>query len=544
MADSEPTQPQQEEELPQQQSEDTAAQSAEQPPPQETAAPQQDEQGGGEGQGETQPQEEVPAEQQEGNEGGGEGGASETEEAAPEEEKVTITHEDNPKWLTPEQCLAKGVPEDQVTAFQHSSFQLAYSIRTWYDALSQHAFPTEFISLSTAEVDVLLAASHPGQTEKPDLTDEQKEILEQLEKKLNDSIEKFEGDGGFIRVNDRNPTDSILERNDAEFVARIRDAVINELEVFKQSANAYLIWRDTEKTEGAFRRGMTRLRQSFRRQRAPSTSSSSKKERPTQLEADKPEQAEEEEEKEGEVEKKEGEGEKEEGEVEKEDEGGEGEKKEGDEPAAAVTVEAQVEGEGEEKGEEQATPAEPTQQQEGGEGEAKPEEEEISPAEAAEEEPKTETEKPNELPPVCKVKSESLENEILRAFGCAITSMYRSANGKEAMDMLLRSGVIKQHLEHLKSFGEIEGVSATISVTRFHADIARYPGMVFRGFVYEGELNALSQKHDDVTYFPNVAQYKNVVQYKAKKFFDEQIKESLAEQGSYVIDLFVSTEKV
>jgi hypothetical protein len=122
--------------------------------------------------------------------------------------------------------------------------------------------------------------------------------------------------------------------------------------------------------------------------------------------------------------------------------------------------------------------------------------------------------------------------------------MYRSANGKEAMDMLLRSGVIKQHLEHLKSFGEIEGVSATISVTRFHADIARYPGMVFRGFVYEGELNALSQKHDDVTYFPNVAQYKNVVQYKAKKFFDEQIKESLAEQGSYVIDLFVSTEKV
>ena len=78
----------------------------------------------------------------------------------------------------------------------------------------------------------------------------------------------------------RNPTDSILERNDAEFVARVRDAVINELEVFKQSADAYLIWHDTEKSDGAFRRGMTRLRQSFRRQRAPSTSS---KERPTKL---------------------------------------------------------------------------------------------------------------------------------------------------------------------------------------------------------------------------------------------------------------------
>ena len=76
----------------------------------------------------------------------------------------------------------------------------------------------------------------------------------------------------------RNPNDSILERNDAEFVAKIRDAVINELEVEKQSANAYLIWREQERTEGAFRRGMTRLRQSFRRQRP--ASSSSKKDTP------------------------------------------------------------------------------------------------------------------------------------------------------------------------------------------------------------------------------------------------------------------------
>ena len=60
--------------------------------------------------------------------------------------------------------------------------------------------------------------------------------------------------------------------------------------------------------------------------------------------ADKPEQAEEEKKEEEGGEKKEGGVEKEEGEVEKEDEGGEGEKQEGDEPAAAVTVEAQVEG--------------------------------------------------------------------------------------------------------------------------------------------------------------------------------------------------------
>lgn len=43
-----------------------------------------------------------------------------------------------------------------------------------------------------------------------------------------------------------------------------------------------------------------------------------------------------------------------------------------------------------------------------------------------------------------KVKSELLDNEILRAFGRAMTKMYKAASGKEALDMLLRSGVTKQ----------------------------------------------------------------------------------------------------
>ena len=149
--------------------------------------------------------------------------------------------------------------------YRHTYFQHCYTIKTWYESLSEHTFTTEFISLSAEEVcavkmnmyicmymyvlchllshailppylpsplppslppplppspppslppslpppppslqvDVLLAASHPGQADQPELSDDQKELLEQIEKKLNDAIEKFEGDGGFIRVNDR-----------------------------------------------------------------------------------------------------------------------------------------------------------------------------------------------------------------------------------------------------------------------------------------------------------------------------------------------------
>ena len=42
------------------------------------------------------------------------------------------------------------------------------------------------------------------------------------------------------------------------------------------------------------------------------------------------------------------------------------------------------------------------------------------------------------------MKAESLDNELLRAFGRAITATYRSTNGREALDMLLRSGIVKQ----------------------------------------------------------------------------------------------------
>ena len=59
----------------------------------------------------------------------------------------------------------------------------------------------------------------------------------------------------------------------------------------------------------------------------------------------------------------------------------------------------------------------------------------------------------------------------------------------------------------------------------------------------QGELTALSQKHDTVTYFPNVAQYKNIIQYKVKQFYEECVKDVLTEK-SYIVDVFISAEKV
>ena len=60
---------------------------------------------------------------------------------------------------------------------------------------------------------------------------------------------------------------------------------------------------------------------------------------------------------------------------------------------------------------------------------------------------------------------------------------------REILLFFLLSLSLSQYLEQTKGFGEVEGVSVTISVTRFHGDISRYPGMVLRCFVYEASLS-------------------------------------------------------
>lgn len=53
------------------------------------------------------------------------------------------------------------------------------------------------------QVDVLLAASHPSQAEPPELSEEQQQVLNRLEERLNQAIQLYEEDGAFIKLNDR-----------------------------------------------------------------------------------------------------------------------------------------------------------------------------------------------------------------------------------------------------------------------------------------------------------------------------------------------------
>ena len=57
----------------------------------------------------------------------------------------------------------------------------------------------------------------------------------------------------------------MLERSEETFVTGVRDSVINSLEVEKQTVCAYSIWKDIESHPGMLKRGMNKIRASFRR---------------------------------------------------------------------------------------------------------------------------------------------------------------------------------------------------------------------------------------------------------------------------------------
>ncbi|XP_064384704.1 uncharacterized protein LOC135333633 [Halichondria panicea] len=551
--------------------EDTAETPAEQPQPDEPIVADEGEPGPSDE--EPKPAEEgveEPKPAEEGVEDQAAPAVEETEqpeaEAEPEpevkEEPVVITPEGSPFWLSTEDVLAKGLLENEVENFKNFFFRQSHSLQAWYDQLKDLAIQTEFITLSKEEIEALSAVGDPSE--------EQQQVLSGLEDRVNQAIELFEGDGAVVRVNERSAKDSVYDRDDETYIAQVRDAVVNELEVEKQRANAYAIWKEQEKGPNAFKRGINTLRASLRRPRAHSTG---RKEAKPKLEEEKNKD----EEKQEEPPKDE---------TAEVAEGGEEEATGG-----KVTIEVQVENDGEDKPADETPVAEEAPKDEGEAAEAPKDEgepaeapkeetevveapkEEVEPAPkegeeaakddgeaAAKEGDKTkegdiekvdeeaQPEEPKKSPThvhhkLRKAKTESLDNQILRAFLLSTTALFKVKTGKEAIDLLRRSVSIRNDLNQLKAFGGVEGVQVSLSVCRWQEQVASYPGMEFRGFVYKNELNALSQ-YNDTAYYPNTDTYFNTIQAKVQDFFKANIQESLRELENYIIDFYVTPDKV
>ena len=71
---------------------------------------------------------------------------------------------------------------------------------------------------SSLQIDLLLAMYHSPTEDQPELSDNQKEVLEGLKRKIETMINEYGDAGAFLRLNTKAPTDAILERNDCDYV--------------------------------------------------------------------------------------------------------------------------------------------------------------------------------------------------------------------------------------------------------------------------------------------------------------------------------------
>ncbi|XP_065886483.1 uncharacterized protein [Dysidea avara] len=333
----------------------------------------------------------------------------------------------SPYWLSIEEVEAKGVPRSEAEAYRRFVYKQSFALDTWYDGnLKGHTFETEFVELTTAEIDAMVRGSQFLDMEKS-LTDDQQVALVELEKKLDTAIKKFGGVGAFVKLSTRSPKDAIFYRNDVDFITEVRLAVINEMEVEGQMAKASFqrvhSFRKTNKIrlkEGENPENDSSIPKALRQQKTDS-----------------------------------------------EDE----------------TFSASL------------TPKEP------------------------------------------------LKNAALRAFTRVMSTKNQATSGKEAMYLLRHSLRVKEDLQQIYNCNQIAGMNVSISVRKWNPDIARYPGMEFRGFVYNNELNAVSQ-YDDVVYYSNVTRHKEVICTRIKAFFEQHVKEALQEHKNYVVDFFVGPSNV
>ena len=129
---------------------------------------------------------------------------------------------------------------------------------------------------------------------------------------------------------------------------------------------------------------------------------------------------------------------------------------------------------------------------------------------------------------------------LMSAFVAATTEELRVADGAGALALLARSQRVRQDLAKVVSFGTSGAARASISVRRWCDEVARHPEGEFRGFVWQGALNAVSQ-YDDVTFYPQLAQRRAELGGRLLAFFDEHVRAPLAACGhdDFVIDFFV-----
>eukprot|EP00727_Mastigamoeba_balamuthi_P009771 m51a1_g5416 hypothetical protein (353) ;mRNA; f:124055-125431 len=173
--------------------------------------------------------------------------------AEPPETPPPTTSFESRFLLTDQQVRDLGVPEHHAENYRRHYYRKSFALPTWAPALAAHTFRTASVPLTFAEGSAIYAAHHKR-------SDEGRDAMAGLLRKLDEALGQFAPDGAFIKLDTRSPKDVPVDMNpgdDAELMALVDEELgaipadgwcLNaEVEAFVKASSKFLRVTTAEK---------------------------------------------------------------------------------------------------------------------------------------------------------------------------------------------------------------------------------------------------------------------------------------------------------
>ena len=134
----------------------------------------------------------------------------------------------------------------------------------------------------------------------------------------------------------------------------------------------------------------------------------------------------------------------------------------------------------------------------------------------------------------CKENNVKNDNDRIRELLKAATHCMKVSNSKQILSMFINSERIHHDIGSGLKYGKDKFNQNVVIRKWIPIDI----DMEFRGFVYKGKFNALSQ-YNHFIYFERLVKMKDELENRIKTFFEEKVKDKLKDYEGYIIDFAI-----
>jgi hypothetical protein len=131
------------------------------------------------------------------------------------------------------------------------------------------------------------------------------------------------------------------------------------------------------------------------------------------------------------------------------------------------------------------------------------------------------------------------QNELLKFIRKGITKALKVTTGKECMQLLLKSERTLRDLRLALEFPKIWNMQLIVREFDDNVELRNE----FRGFVYNNQLNALSQ-YDKEVYYQDLFENKDDISAKIGLYWEEKIQDLLKDFKNYIIDFVIIENSV